>query len=30
MLYDYENFHPDNGNGFSGKVVIFVDGSVVK
>jgi len=30
MLYDYENFHPDNGNGFSGKVVIFVDGSIVK
>lgn len=30
MLYDYENFHPDNGNGFSGKVVIFVDGNVVK
>jgi len=30
MLYDYENFHPDNGNGFSGKVIIFVDGNVVK
>lgn len=30
MLYDYENFHPDNGNGFGGKVVVFVDGNVVK
>ncbi len=28
MFYDYENFHPDPGNGFGGKNVVFCDGHV--
>jgi len=28
MLYDYENFHIDPGNGFGGKNVVFCDGHV--
>lgn len=28
MLYDYENFHIDPGNGYGGKNVVFCDGHV--